>query len=191
MKTELKIIRFFIGDKEPRTIREISKKIKADYRITYLAVQKLIDKKIILHKKVGTSLLCELNEEYYGFEIYQAEDERRKELFRNKNIQQISKEIASKAGTSMFILVLFGSYAKGRQSQSSDIDLIFISNEGGFENKIQTLLSLLPLKIHALFFTEEEFIRMKDAKKSNVIKEAIDNHIILYNIESYYHLKNA
>lgn len=69
--------------------------------------------------------------------------------------------------------------------------MLFIANEKDFENKISDILSLLPLKIHALFFTEEEFMRMKDAKKSNVIKEAIENNIILYGAEAYYKLKNA
>ena len=40
-------------------------------------------------------------------------------------------------------------------------------------------------------FTEEEFIRMKDSKKPNVVKEAMENNIILYGTENYYKLKNA
>jgi hypothetical protein len=67
---------------------------------------------------------------------------------------------------------------------------MFISNDKDFEDKISNVLSLLPLKTHALVFTEEEFIRMKDSKKSNVIQESIKNNIILYSIENYYKLKN-
>ena len=68
---------------------------------------------------------------------------------------------------------------------------MFIANDDDFEEKIQNITSLLPIKTHVLVFTEEEFIRMKDSKKSNVIKEAIENTIILYGIENYYRLKNA
>ncbi len=191
MKTELKITRHFIENKKPKTIREIAQQIKADYRITYIAVQRLIEKKVLKVQTVGKSSLCSLNEKYFGMDIYEAENERKENILKNKNINQLYKEIMSKIKTSSFTLLLFGSYAKNKQTKLSDIDLLFISNESNFESKISDILSLLPLKTHALVFTEEEFIRMKDAKKSNVIYEAIENNIILYGIEVYYKMKNA
>ncbi len=191
MKTELKIIRHFIENKKSRTIREIAQQIKADYRITYIAVQRLIEKKVLNVQTVGKSSLCKLDEKHYGIEIYNAEDERRNVILKNKNINQLYKEIMSKVKTSSFVLLLFGSYAKSKQTKSSDIDLLFISNNHNFETKISDILSLLPLKTHALVFTEEEFMRMKDSKKPNVIQEAIASNIILYGIEIYYRLKNA
>lgn len=191
MKTELKIVKYFIENKKPKTIREIAQQIKADYKITHIAVQRLIEKKILKVQTVGKSSLCSLNEKYFGTYIYEAENERREEILKNKNINQLYKEIMSKVKTGSFILLLFGSYAKRKQTKTSDVDLLFISNESNFETKISDILSLLPFKAHALVFTEEEFIRMKDAKKSNVIQEAIESNIILYGIEAYYRLKNA
>ena len=191
MKTELKIIKHFIENKKPKTIREIAQQIKADYRITQTAVQRLTGKNILKVQTVGKSSLCSFNEKYFGTNLYEAENERREEVLRNKNINQLYKEIMSKVKTGSFILLLFGSYAKRKQTKTSDIDLLFISNESNFETKISDILSLLPLKTHALVFTEEEFIRMKDSKKSNVIQEAIERNIILYGIEAYYRLKNA
>lgn len=191
MKTENKIIRLFTGEKCPKTIMELSKKISSDYRITHTATQRLLNKKILLSRKVGKSTLCELNPDYYGTEIYEAENERRQRIFKNNNIRQLYKEINEKIKSSFFIFLLFGSYAKGKPTKSSDIDIIFISNEKGFEEKISSIFSLLPIKTHVLVFTEEDFIRMKDSKKSNVVKEAVDNNIILFGIENYYRLKNA
>ena len=191
MKTELKIIKYFVENKKPKTIREIAKQIKADYRITYIAIQRLIEKNVINVQTVGKSSLCRLDEKYYGIRIYEAENERKENILKNKNINQLYKEIMSKVKTSSFILLLFGSYAKSKQTKTSDIDLMFISNEEDFESKISDILSLLPLKTHALVFTEEEFIRMKYAKKSNVIQEAVESNIILYGIEAYYRIKNA
>ena len=191
MKTKLKIVKLFIEDNKPKTIREIAKQINADYRITHTATQRLIEQNILKTQTVGKSTLCELNPAYYGFEIYEAENERKDKILKNKNIRQLYKEIMLKVETSLFILVLFGSYAKGKQTKSSDIDLLFISNEKNFENKVTDILSLLPIKTHQVVFTEEEFVRMKDSKKSNVVQEAIENNIILYGIETYYRLKNA
>ncbi len=191
MKTKIKIIKMFIEDNRQRTIREISVEIKSDYKITYLAVQKLIEETILKKKIIGKSTICTLNENYYGIEIYEAENQRKTEMCKNANIKALQKEIISKLNTYFFVLLLFGSYAKRKQTKTSDIDLLFISNEKKFEDDMQHVLSLLPLKVHALFFTEEEFMRMKDAKKSNVMQEAIKNNIILYGIEIYYQLKNA
>ncbi|MFH1275827.1 MAG: nucleotidyltransferase domain-containing protein [Candidatus Woesearchaeota archaeon] len=191
MKTEIKIIKSFIENKKSKTIREISKIIKSDYKITNVAVQRLIEKKIILAEPVGKSLLCSLNDNYFGLEVYQAEIERKEFILKINNIKQLLQEIMDKTKTSMFVFLLFGSYVKQQQTKNSDIDIMFISNDNKFESDVNEALSLIPLKIHALFFTEEEFIRMKDSKKSNVIKEAIERNIILHNIESYYRLKNA
>jgi predicted nucleotidyltransferase len=186
MITESKVIRLFIENKTPKTIREIAKGIKSDYKITHIAVQRLLKKKVLLSRTVGKSTLCELNPFYYGIEIYDAENERKGDLLKNRDILQLYKEVMGKVKTSFFVSLIFGSYAKGKQTKNSDIDMVFISNENGFEEKISNILSLIPLKTHALVFTEEEFIRMKDSRKSNVVREAMENNIILYGIESYY-----
>lgn len=191
MKTEKKIIKLLIENKNPKTIREIAKEIQSDYKITYTAVQRLITKKVLLTKTVGKSTLCELNPYYYGIEIYEAENERRENLLKNRNIKQLFREVISKVKSSFIIFLIFGSYAKNKPTKSSDIDILFISNESNFEERIFNIFSLLPIKTHMLVFTEEEFIRMKDSRKPNVVQEAIENNIILYGIENYYKLKNA
>jgi len=191
MKTEIKIIKSFIEERSPKTIREISKRIRSDYKIVYTAVQRLLKKKILLSKIVGKSTLCELNKSYYGIEIYEAENERKEDLLKIKDIKQLYKEIMNKIKSSLFIFLIFGSYAKNKQTKHSDIDLMFISNNDKFEDRISNILSLLPIKTHALVLTEEEFTRMKDSKKPNVVKEVMKNNVILYGIENYYRLKNA
>jgi len=189
MKTEIKIIKTLIENKS-LTIREISQKINSDYKITHIAVQRLIEKDIIFIETIGKSSLCRLNNNF-TFEIYKAEDEKKQDLLKNKNIKQLYKEISARIKTSFFIFIVFGSYAKKKQTKSSDIDLILISNEENFEKTIDNITSILPLKTHILVFTEEEFIRMKNSKERNVVKEAIENNIILYGTENYYKLKNA
>ena len=191
MKTGLKIIKLFIEDKKPKTIREMAKRIQADYRITHTATQRLIAQNALKTETVGKSTVCQLNLSYYGMVIYEAEYERKERILHNNNINLLYKEIMSKIGTGSFILLLFGSYANSKQTKSSDLDLMFISNEKNVEDKIANILSLLPLKTQVLVFTEDEFIRMKDAKKPNVVQEALERNIILYGIEAYYRIKNA
>ena len=191
METENKIINLFIEENIPKTIREISKKIKSDYKITHTATQRLLGKNILISKKIGQSSLCELNNSFYSSDIYAVENKRKDNLLKNKNLKQLYHEVIVKIKSAFFIFIIFGSYAKGRPTKSSDIDIMFISNDENFEGKIQNITSLLPIKTHVLVFTEEEFIRMKDSKKSNVVKEGMGNNMILYGIENYYRLKNA
>lgn len=191
MKTENKIIKKMIEKKEPKTIREISKEIKSDYKITHTAVKKLEHKKIIMVKTAGKSTLCELNPLYYGAEIYMAENERKEALLKNKNISMLFKEISAKIKSSFFIFLVFGSYAKHNQTRTSDIDIMLISNDNKLEEKISGIISVLPIQIHPLVFTEKEFVSMKDSKEANVVKEAVKDNIILYGTEQFYRLKNA
>ncbi|MFC1682156.1 nucleotidyltransferase domain-containing protein [Nanoarchaeota archaeon] len=191
MKSENKIIKLFIENKELRTIRAIAQEVNSDYRIIHTATKRLIEKGILFSKSIGKSTLCELNQNYFGNEIYRVESERKDNLLRNKNIRQLYREIMKKVNTGFFIFLIFGSYTKNKQTKSSDLDLMFISNDEDFEENIQNIVSLLPIKNHVLIFTEDEFTRMKETKKSNVVKEIIENNVILYGIENYYRLKNA
>lgn len=188
METENKIIKAFIEGYEDLTIRQLSKTINADYKITYVALQKLIKDKIITAKKIGKSTVCNLNHSIYNIKIHQVQDKRRKEILRNKDLNQLHKEINRKLNTSLYISLLFGSFVNKKQNKNSDIDLLFISNENEFEKKINTILSLVPLKVHSLVFTEEEFIKMATSNKLNVVKEIIQKNIIMYGIENYYNL---
>jgi len=191
MKTSNKIIKLFIEESKPKTIREIAAKIKSDYKITHTATQRLITKNVLIVRTIGKSSLCSLNENYFGLEILQAEYERKEDMLRNKNLRLLFNEVLAKSATTLFVWLLFGSTVKGRVSKNSDIDLVFVSNYAGFDKEMADTLKVLPLKLHTLFFTEEEFIRMKDSKKPNVIQEIIKKNIIMYGVEQYYNLKNA
>lgn len=118
MKTEIKIVKLFIENKGHKTIREIAKQICADYKITYIATQRLIEQNVLSTETVGKSTLCTLNSSYYGIEIYQTENERKESILNNKTVNLLYKEIMLKTNTCSFILLLFGSYAKGRQTKS-------------------------------------------------------------------------
>lgn len=184
MKTEKKVINLMLKENSDLTIRQISNKLGSDYKITHTAVKRLFKKQILTSKTVGKSILCSLNR--WSNNLILAECERSLEV--SKDILLLKKEIYSKSSTSFFIMLLFGSYAKGQANKHSDIDIIFISNEKDFEINTRKTLRLLPLKVHPLFFTEKEFVNMINSRESNVAKEAINNYVILYGIENLYNL---
>ncbi|MBI2654162.1 nucleotidyltransferase domain-containing protein [Candidatus Woesearchaeota archaeon] len=91
----------------------------------------------------------------------------------------------------LYVLLLFGSYAKRTQTKSSDIDLMVICPDGledAFEKDINRAARSMPLPLHPLVFSESQFIEMANAKESNVGQEALKNNVILYGIEQYYEL---
>lgn len=63
-----------------------------------------------------------------------------------------------------------------------------IISEKNREKEIERITSLLPLKIHFIFFTYEEFLSMEQSKEFSVVREATERNIILIGIEDYYRL---
>jgi len=79
MKTEIKILRFLIENKEGFTIREIANKINADYKITHTAIKKLEEKKLINTRKIGKSIEITFANRFSS-EIFEAEYQRSEKL---------------------------------------------------------------------------------------------------------------
>ncbi len=186
METERKIIKTLLKENSDFTIRALSKKIHSDYRITHAAMTKLIQKGIVKKKEVGKSSLCSLNKWNTSSEMIYAENERAQEIFRHSDLRQLHKEIMSKSSTPFFILLLFGSFAKEKNNKHSDIDLMFVTNEANFEEKMQRILRMLPLDIHLLVFTQEQFTQMAFAREATVVTEALNNYVILHGAENLY-----
>ena len=90
-----------------------------------------------------------------------------------------------------YVMLLFGSYAKGTRTKRSDIDLLFIvpdEREETYERDIQNIASMIPLKVHVNIFKEKDFLAMKNSKEHTVGSEAIKRNIILHGIDVYYGL---
>lgn len=189
METENKVVKYLIENKRELTIRQLSKEIKSDYKIVHTAVNRLVAKGILNAEKIGNSTQVKICSKL-SKEVLVVEFERREEISKNKNIKLLLETIKEKTAIINFVLLLFGSYAKGNQNKNSDIDLMFIVPELKIEKKIEEAVSILPLKIHFLVFTEKQFIDMENSKELNVVKEAIKSNVILHGIEQYYELIN-
>lgn len=187
MKSEIKILKLLLNNKEQKfTIKKIAERTEINYRIAYEKALQLEKEGLIKITKVGNSKLCEF---IYKFDnnVFEAEYERRKELFKNKNFLVLQRRLAELKFP--FIALLFGSQAKGTATKHSDIDILTI---GGDEKEIKITLSLLPEEIHLTTLTYKDFIHMAKSKEFTVVSEAIKNNIILVGIEEYYRLlKNA
>jgi len=183
------IIKFLIEHKnEELNILKISKALKMDYKNVYSIIKRL--EKILLVKieTFGQSSRVKLNAQAHPL-VFEAEFERRKDVLKDKNLAVMLSNFKRTIKSRLYVLLLFGSYAKKTQTKSSDIDLMFICADGledAFEKDANRVARSIPLPLHPLVFSESQFIEMINAKESNVGQEALKNNIILYGIEQYY-----
>lgn len=188
---ESTVIKFLIDHKnEELNILNVSKGIKMDYKNIYSIIKRLEKINVIKIETFGQSNRVKLRNVVHHI-IFEAELKRRNEILKNKNLMVIYNSFRRVIKSNLYILLLFGSYAKKRQTKSSDIDLLFICPDGlqdTFEIDVNRVSRSLPLQLHPLVFSESQFNEMINAKESNVGKEALKNNVILYGIEQYYQM---
>lgn len=187
--TKDKILKLLLSNKEKEfTIRAISKNISVDYKTVYIVIKKLTKSNVVVAKKAGQTVLCKINQRRYNVDILRAESIRKEELLRNKDLYVLHNNIKEDIKEPFFILLLFGSYASGKQRKGSDIDLMLIADSESVKKNAKQIISLLPLEIHLVDFSVAEFLSMLKTTEFNVGKEAMNNNIILFGIEDYYRL---
>ncbi len=185
LTTKEKILKYLIENKESQSIRDISKKLKIDYKNTFQTINKighLIEKNKIGNTHAIKSNLI-LSEEIYTIE------KKRQELFLKKHpkLSLIKKDI-EKINYPFFIILIFGSTIKNINNKFSDLDLCIISDNKEKKEKLIQKLNLLSMKIELHNFTTKEFLSMIEKKQPDISDEIIKNNIILYGIENYYNL---
>ena len=187
LSTPEKIVLVFLENSEKDfTIRELSKLVGIDYKSVYFAVDSLHKIGILEKRKAGNSILCKLGK-VFDHIIYKVEEYRKNELLKNNTIRVIYNEM-KKVKSSFYVCLLFGSYAKGKVTKSSDIDMIIVAeNKESLEKELDNIIESIPIKIHLLTFTPKEFLSNLLAGNT-VVNEAVEKNIILYGIESYYRL---
>ncbi len=187
---EATIIKVLLENRDQElNISTLSKLLHKDYKTTYTIVKRLEKKNLITLEQFGKSFKIVLHLAAHPL-VFEAEYARREEILRDKNLKIMVDYFKNGLKTSLYTLLLFGSYAKKKNSQHSDIDLFFIApdSDKDFEKKVMAITLLIPLKLHIQVFTEKEFAAMKKSKETTVGSEVIKNNIILYGIEAYYEL---
>jgi predicted nucleotidyltransferase len=185
----IEILKLLIEHKNEKfSIRKIALLRKINYKSAYIALNQLEKEGIVNLEKQGNNTSCSFNGNFNNL-VFKAEYERREKLFKNKDFLVTYNQLSEL--NFPFILLLFGSHAKGTATKSSDIDFLLISNDNE-EKAIKTKLDLLPYDIHVTHVNYDSLIRMAKSVEFNVVNEAIKKNIILVGIEDYYRLlKNA
>jgi len=187
LKPKERIIKSLIENKEPQSILSLSGSAVVDYKNTYNLVNELQTSGAIVREFTGNTNLIKLNF-VPNSEIYNVENKRTQEFLEKNPKLNVIKNYIEEINYPFMIVLIFGSFAKEKNTLSSDIDLCIISDNEEKIKKLVEMLNLLFLKLEIQEFTTKEFISMIEKRQRNLGHEIIKNNIILYGIENYYNL---
>jgi len=180
-------------------IREIAKKASISYDAAYRHIKALGKKGILKERQVGKAVVCSLNlssimaRKYLEkISISKTEDFLKKDVVLRKLFTELVENLEKTAPNELLCVVLFGSYARRKQKESSDIDILIISSTfdvreqlerecGGVEHRYGK-------EIASLITTPSEFVKMLKSKKRMVAHEVQQDGLILHGFEKYFSL---
>ena len=167
-----------------KTIREISLILKKPYSKVHETIKDLENQNILKLKKIGNSNICELSFSQESISFLSFLDQQESLSKKIPNIRRILefKEFLDD------IILITGSYAKNKQTEKSDIDILIITKAGVFKKQklLENLTLIFKPVIHPIVVTYKNFIDMLLSKEENLGKEAFKNHLIFRNSERYY-----
>ena len=188
-KTEIKVLELLVSRiLDSFTIRGVSRLIKKDLKIVHTSVKRLVQENFLIREKNGLRLKYKEN---IGDLAY-VENIRREEFFKKHNVIKIHiMNFLKKCSTKYFTLLLFGSYAEGKETKKSDVDLLAVlpNPTEKFERELRATLSASTKNFHITVINEESFREMFNKRDEiNVVNETFNNHVLLYGAEAYYSL---
>jgi predicted nucleotidyltransferase len=190
-REEIRVIGLFRKDLlRSYTIREIMKKLsKKSYNWTFRAVEKLKSRGILTSVKRGYSNLCSINLDNLVSLAYLSLIEGLEANSKKLPVKNIY-ELINFIPLSYFTFIVTGSYASGKATEKSDMDVVVLVENKSDTQKILTMLKnkgeLMIPEAHPYVFTKTEFLNMLLAKEENYGKLIIKNRIIFFGSENYY-----
>ena len=192
-ETQEQILAFLVSNPEEQlTIRGIAKRLGKSYTLVYNNLADLEKKGIIRKQNIPPAQIVILNE-FAPAELFVGIELRRKKGLLEKYlwIEVMLQDILSSSKNLFFILLVFGSYAKGTQTTKSDLDLLFVVQDKKDIKETENIMQGVYTKVKKgiNFVDVNDFIEMiKNPNKLNIGNEAKKYHIILYGVEAYYQL---
>jgi len=190
-KTQIKTLKLLCSTiTKSYSIRAISRAIGQSYPLTYHSAKDLIKKGFIIEDE---HRLLSLNYKSNFQDLAYIESLRAEEfLKKHKDIMLFLDEVLKKI-EGFFTLLIFGSYADGKETKSSDIDILMViekTEDADKEEKFLNRVADIYLKKHHCIIIGKESVKemVKERDKLNVINETLNRHIILFGADDYYRM---
>ena len=156
-----------------------------------LALKKFKDEDLVKERRVGRSLLYTLNiDNDLVFNYITLINTKKLPKSVLRAIERIKEDVEKH--TSFFSIVIFGSYAIGKQTKDSDLDVaVFIEEENKrkmIETAIKSSELKTPLEIHSNVISKDEFLEMLKIDNENLGKQIARKHLSVYNPHIFYSL---
>lgn len=161
------------------------------YPQTYNNVQDLVKQKVFSLESVPPAQIVTIPSEAPIDVLLSIEAKRKQEFLKKYSWAKLMiGDLLRYTGEYFFILVIFGSYAKGKENINSDLDLLVIVSKQDDISLFETALSKVYTKTKkdVTVVTKDEFVEMVKNNKFNVGTEAKKYHVILYGAEQWYNL---
>ncbi len=174
-----------------KQIKEESK--QKSNNIVQIAIQQFKEQDLVKTKVIGDVTIYSLNLDNnitlsHLNLINDLEIQKRK--FPKEILSEIQRRISKQ--TNFFILIVFGSYAKNKATEKSDLDVAVIVESEQTKKEITSLLETVkrreikPIDYHV--FIRDEFIEMLRAEYENIGKQIYKNSLIYYGFIEYCYL---
>lgn len=173
---ETRILACFFPALEKKTAKEIEGCSGYSHEPVFRTLKSLVKRKYLKETKIGKTNVYEFiktDETLLVFVNYMMEKASR---FKNKHalLYKRLKEFADSIRADC--IILFGSYAKGTETEKSDIDLLCVTNERDVERKAAVFKTKYNITIRPVVVRPDDF---KNIKKDN---EAFYNDMVMYGI---------
>lgn len=168
------------------TIHAVMKKAgRKTYTWTFNTTKKLAKTGIIKMETKGKSRICGINlYNKTAISYLSLLDETEAASKKLPNIDRILNEVP----TPFFTLIVGGSYAEGKQTPKSDLDIcVIVDDKSGtkpIKNRLDNML-LIPA-LHTFVFKRSEFLKMLTNREMNYGKMLFKKSLIVFGAESYY-----
>ena len=104
----------------------------------------------------------------------------------------VLSEIINNFPIKNYCLIVFGSFASGKPTKNSDLDICILIENKELEKKIKPYMNDIKLnhniKIDENYITFEDFVKMLLITEENLAKQIYKNHILFYNEGIYYQI---
>ncbi|OVE74825.1 hypothetical protein BVX95_01135 [archaeon D22] len=157
--------------------RDLVKKINLSQRAISDILKSLETKGVLKSELRGSIKEYSLRQGYDTFNyVLMAENFKAILLSRDFELRNLFSKIKSDK------MLVFGSYARGDNTKTSDLDILII---GDYDKKeIEGIISMYPMEINVMHMTDGEFENAVKDKK-NFIMEIYKNHIIVRGLDYF------
>lgn len=157
----------------------------------FLALKKFKEENLVRERRVGRSLIYTINANNgLVFNYMELINTKKLPKLALRTIERIKEDVEKY--TSFFSIVIFGSYAIGKQTKDSDLDVaVFIEEESKrkiMESALKSSKLKTPLQIHGHVISKDEFLEMLNVDEENLGKQIARKHLSVYNSHIFYSL---